>query len=634
MFSYIRVGIVPKYILFDICSIALLGSVIFLIPSNKGSLIYLSVVLFIQCISNVANCVMYDNCGDVFSILYLTLFNEAKRAFEFDFFNIGRIIAFAGIYVSYVLINVFLIKKKVISNNDNEINFLLYLKKYVLCFICTVVIFSSAYAIQVSVIMAKDEDDIFGARHLWSSLNLKVEGLKSFGTWGYYAKEAQKLLFTSGEASKDMVDEVNAYLSKGEYQRSEYFGMLNDKNVIMVMMESYQWFAVDEYLTPNIYKLAKDNLAFSNYYSKNKTNVSEMIGIVGSYPISNTLDPKDVDYGFNNSILKYLGEDYLKTYIHPNTYKFYNRGSLMPQLGFDEMYFFEELFPDEKLYNWGDFTLDSESMAKSLPYLIPDTESKFYSFFTTLSTHGPYNESDLNYEKLDNLGYFDKIDEAIENNLWVNPLADTNVSDSFRYYKAMAMDLDAALGMMINKLEANDLMDDTVIVLYGDHNAYYDDISYLIYDSVGGEYYKPYVFKTPLIICNKELTNAYKAKNNIPANESAHVEKFVSTYNIVPTLLDLLGFDFNSNLYLGTSAFIEEDYDLNNIFFSLQGGIFNNLIYTINGYDLVYTELENYDEELEKVRIASEKILRKIKYIERIYTYNMFDKLKIELGDN
>lgn len=631
MFFYIKVGYLPRYILFNVCTLSLLGSIIFLIPSNKGSLIYLSVILVIQCVSNVVNCVMYENCGDVFSVLYFKLFNEAARVFEFDFFNIGRILLFVGIVAAYILCNVVLIKKEVISEVEMEGNYWSYLKKQILSFVSIVVIFTSTYAIQVAYINNQDKEGVFSDSHLWSSLNLKVEGLKSFGTWGYYAKETQKLFFTPKKASKETISEVNEYLSNGEHLRSEYFGLLEDKNVIMIMMESFQWFAVDEHLTPNIYNLAKDNLAFSNHYSKNKTNVSEMIGITGSYPIANTLDPKGTDYAFTNSILNYLGDEYKTTYVHANTEEYYKRGDLMPQLGFDNMYFFEELYSDEKLYDWGDFSTDLDTMERSIDYLIPNDGSKFYSFLTTLSTHGPYNESKSNYKKLEDRGYFDKIDSAVENGLWVNPLADTNVEDRFRYYKAMAMDLDASIGMLLEKLETKGILDDTIIVLYGDHNAYYYDISYLIYDSVGGEYYKPYIFKTPLIICNPELTRVYKEKNNIPNDESAHVEKFVSTYNIVPTLLDLLGYDFNSNLYLGTSALIEENYDSMNIFFSLQGGIFNENIYTINGYDLVYTELEEYEEELEKVRTASEYILQKIKYIEYIYNYNMFDDINIEL---
>ena len=88
MFFYIKVGFIPKYILFDICTLALLSSVIFFIPSNKGSLIYLGIIMGIQCVSNVVNCVMYENCGDVFSVLYFKLFKEAARVFEFDFFNL------------------------------------------------------------------------------------------------------------------------------------------------------------------------------------------------------------------------------------------------------------------------------------------------------------------------------------------------------------------------------------------------------------------------------------------------------------------------------------------------------------------------------------------------------------------
>lgn len=631
MFFYIKVGYLPRYILFNVCTLSLLGSIIFLIPSNKGSLIYLSIIIGIQSLLNIVNCVMYDNCGDVFSVLYFKLFGEAARVFEFDFFNLGRILFFIGIVVAYVLLNVLLIKKGVISKVENNGSYWDYLKKQLISFSSVFVLFVSVYALQVDYVNHQDEDGIFSDSHLWSSLNLKVEGLKSFGTWGYYAKEAQKMFFTPNHASQETIDEVNQYLSEGEYLRSEYFGLLEDKNVIMIMMESFQWFAVDEHLTPNIYNLAKNNVTFSNHYSKNKTNVSEMIGITGSYPIANTLDPEDVTYTFSNSILNYLGDDYVTTYIHANTESYYTRGDLMPQLGFENMYFFEELYPDEKLYDWGDFSTDLDTMERSIDYLIPDNADKFYSFLTTLSTHGPYDESAGNSKKLRERGYFDKINNALEKGLWTNPLAGTSAEDRFIYYKAMAMDLDASIGMMLDRLETKGILDDTVIVLYGDHNAYYYDISYLYYDSVGGEYYKPYIFKTPLIICNSELTAAYKEKNNIPETESAHIDRFVSTYNIVPTLLDLFGCDFNSNLYLGTSVFVEENFDENNIFFSLQGGIFNEHIYTINGYDLVYTELEDYEEELSIARKASELILQKVKYIEYIYNYNMFDDIIIEL---
>ncbi len=633
MFIYIRVGIFPVYILFNISALALLSSIIFLIPSNKASLIYLSIILFIQGVFNLGNCIMYENCGDVFSMLYFKLFGEAIRVFEFDFFNIGRILLFVGIYIGYILLNVFFIKKEIFTKLEKT-TYSEYLKKTIISFISIVLVFSITYSLQIAYINNDDEENVFSSSYLWSSLNLKVDGLRNFGTWGYYTREMQKLFFAPTTVEDKTIKEVNKYLSEGEYKKSEYFGLLKDNNVITIMMESFQWFAVDEYLTPNIYNLAKNNVTFSNHHSKNKTNVSEMFGITGSYPISNTLYPQSKQYDFTNSIIKYLDNEYSTTYVHPNTFKYYNRGALMPQLGFENTYFFEELYPEEELYSWGEFSLDSETMERALQYIVPDNEEKFYSFFTTLSTHGPYNNNSSNYQKLIEKGYIEKIEYAIENGLWENPLEDTAVSENFKYYKAMAMDLDAAIGMMIDKLEEQNLMDNTVIVLYGDHNAYYNEISYLIYDAVGGEYYKPYIFKTPLIICNEKLTQEYKKNNNINDQDSVNIEKFVSPYNIVPTLLDLLGHEFNSNLYLGDSVFIEENFEENNIFFSLQGGIFNDKIYTINGHDLVYTELEDYEEELELVRKASEKMLTKIKYIEYIYNYNMFNDLIIKLEDN
>lgn len=627
MFCFLRETAIPKYILMNVSTLLLFGLVIFFFPSQKASVIYLSTILFIQMLLNLTNCIMYDTCGDIFSVIYFKLLREAARVFEFSFFSVGQVLIFLLIYGSYITLNVFLMKKKIYSDNCKE-KYSFIIKKQIKFILSILFVSTVIYTSQILIIKSKDKEDVFGDNYLYTSLSLKTESLKNFGTWGYYAKEFKNVFFSSNTANNEQIKEVNDYLNEGKNLTTDYTGTMQNKNIIMIMMESTQWFAIDEYLTPNLYKLANEGLAFTNHYSKNKTNISEMIGITGSYPISSTLQLNKVEYNFTNSILNYLDDSYVTTYVHPNTGKFYSREKLMPMLGFDNMYFYNDLFDDE-LYSWGDFVLDSETMKKSLEYLVPSDAKHFYSYITTLSTHGPYNKSEKNIKKLTELGYFSKINEAIENNKWENPLKNTKVSENFIYYKAMAMDLDKSIGMLIDYLNDKNLLNDTMLVLYGDHNVYYDDISYLIYDAVGGEYYKPYIFKTPLIIYNKELVDLYKENNNVNTEYGVNITKFASTYNIVPTLLDLLGKKYNSNLYLGTSLFDDNNYDTQNVFFSLQGGIFNDLIYTINGNDLVYTELEDYEEALNTYRIASKYILNKIKYIEQIYNYNMFDKLNI-----
>ncbi len=629
MFCFLKETIIPKYILMNVSTLILFGLITFLFPSQKASVIYLSTILFIQMLLNLTNCIMYDTCGDIFSVIYFKLLKEAARVFEFSFFSISQVLIFTLIYGIYIALNVTLLKKKIYINDFKD-KFSIVLKKQLKFIVSLLFVSTTIYASQILIIKSKDKEDVFGDNYLYTSLSLKTESLKNFGTWGYYVKEFKNVFFSSNTPTSEQISEVNEYLSQGKNLTTDYTGVMKDKNIIMIMMESTQWFAIDEYLTPNLYKLANEGIEFTNHYSKNKTNISEMIGITGSYPIGSTLQLNKINYDFTNSILNYLDDSYVKTYVHPNTGTFYSREKLMPMLGFENMYFYDDLFDDE-LYSWGDFVLDSETMEKALQYLVPSDTEHFYSYITTLSTHGPYNKSEKNIKKLTELGYFSKINEAIENDKWENPLKDTKVSESFIYYKAMAMDLDKSIGMLIDYLNNKDLLDDTMLVLYGDHNAYYDDISYLMYDSVGGEYYKPYIFKTPLIIYNKELVDIYKENNNIYTENGVNITKFVSTYNIVPTLLDLLGVKYNSNLYLGTSVFDENDYDTQNVFFSLQGGIFNDLIYTINGNDLVYTELEDYDDELSTFRVASKFILNKIKYIEQIYNYNMFNKININI---
>ena len=297
MFAMLNNNIFPQYILLNICSMVLISSVIFLIPNNKWALIYLGIILFIQVILNNINCIMYDSCGDIFSVQYFKLFKEAARVFEFSFFNIGKILVFIALYAGYILLNVFLMKKNVIERKSS-INYKSFIKKQIICFASALLVFTTTYAVQVEYIKAKNDDGIFSDGYLYSSLSLKVEGLKNFGTWGYYAKEMKNVFLTSSEINESKLVEVNDYLKKGEYQTTKYFGSMVDKNIIMIMMESVQWFAIDEYLTPTLYDLAYNGLSFSNYYSKNKTNISEMIGITGSYPVSNLLHPKNIEYNF------------------------------------------------------------------------------------------------------------------------------------------------------------------------------------------------------------------------------------------------------------------------------------------------------------------------------------------------
>lgn len=114
---------------------------------------------------------------------------------------------------------------------------------------------------------------------------------------------------------------------------------------------------MNETLTPNLWRLAHEGLYYENSYSENKTNVSELIAITGNYPTIN-FNPKDYSYDFSYDLPSILADDgYVTNYFHDNVASFYSRGSLMPQLGFQNIYLHEEMYPGEEIWNWnGNYT--------------------------------------------------------------------------------------------------------------------------------------------------------------------------------------------------------------------------------------------------------------------------------------
>ncbi len=133
------------------------------------------------------------------------------------------------------------------------------------------------------------------------------------------------------------------------------------------------------------------------------------------------------------------------------------------------------------------------------------------------------------------------------------------------------MDFDSALGKIISYLKEIGKYDNTIFMVYGDHDAYYksngkDAIGNYVYKS--DEVYYPNKYQTIMVLSNPNLHAYYESKYL-----KTSYDYFVSPYIIVPTLLDILGIDYDENNYLGTSIFkTNSNYD--NIFYSHELGFY------------------------------------------------------------
>lgn len=569
----LELGSFPNFIFLDISLILIICSVIFLIKSYKISFIYLNIWLLIFIILYLVNVVMIYIFGDIFSIDKLFLIGEANEVFDIRFLDKNSIILSLLLFISYQIINYLIITK--FKTKKREIKF----NKHILIFLLTIVFSLTIYFLINT--KAKDNIKVYGRRFSeeFYISTLKKSAIKHYGIITFYLKETKLYL----DINKTNNNQKNYHQVK-----SPYYGLLKDKNVITILIESGQEMAINPVLTPNLYQLRNEGLYFSENYSVNKTNVSEQIGMVGNYPTSTYLYSKRI-YNFFFSLPNILNEKYVTSYFHDNNEAFYSRGKLLKEIGFENLYFHDDLFPED-LPNWkgawswnGDYTLDSITIERILPNMINENEL-FYSYWTTLSTHGPYdNDRYSNRDLFIHKGYFKEIEEAEKNGKWVNPLkGDRDGEFQFKYYQAAMIDLDIAIGKMLSYLSQKNLLDDTLIVLFSDHHVYYHELHLRLNDVPKEESYKmDLLYDSILYIWNPKLNE--KHKSDFGTNK---ITTFTSPYIIVPTILDLLGASYNSDWYNNYSYFYEGYIP---VFYSHQHQAFmDNVIYSIGDNKIKY----------------------------------------------
>ena len=475
-----------------------------------------------------------------------------------------------------------------------------------------------------------------------SSNNFKRGAIKNYGLLTYLGSEVTSFIVNDAERQ-----EVKDYFNEGKIVNQDisddFSGICKDMNVITIMIETGVDFNINEKLTPNLYKLKNEGIDFINNYSKNKTNVSEVIGIVGSVTKPGTTKDYNVKSTMPNT-LNALG--YESYYFHNNSKSFYDRDKLNESMGFTKSYFKDDIDPKETHdFIKGDYPLDSyfmnglkagnmnvlndrlEDIDGIVNKIVPENK-KFYSFWTTMSTHGPYNTSKRNMKYYEDLGYVNKIKEAEKNGEWKNICSDDN--DNFKNqiinFQCEMMDLDLAVGTMLQRLEDTNQLDNTLIVLYGDHEPYYmcnneKPLKFAIYNT--DEPFNPNLFKTTLIMYNKKLTNKYQ---EIYGNTSYN--KFSNTYNIVPTILDLLGVKYNENYYVGKSAFLVEN-DFENIFYSHElQSLFTDKLYYVDINNSAYKDSSVDDAYIKSFEKAGNIVAKKIKIFNRFYENKLYDYMK------
>ncbi|QWB99384.1 sulfatase-like hydrolase/transferase [Mycoplasmatota bacterium] len=596
-FLWIDFRFLPKSFIIDLVFILFISSFILIIPSKKWGMIYMSTwLLFVNALF-VTNANTFSGYFELFTFEQFKLLGEATDILNLDYISIRAFVDFLLITIVYIF-SLKYINKKFLSG-ETIVNKKIYLHSL---FLFLIVILS------LTTTLSTKSLDPFGEYSEDVTLPaLKRDALERYGFLAYYYKEVDLLYFKDEPFPQYDIPHKDS-------DQSEYFGLLEGYNIFTIMIESGESYAVHPLLTPNLYRMTNKGFDFINHYSENKTNVSEIIGMIGHYP-PHSFDTTNYQYVFEDSLPSILSDTYETAYFHDNYSIFYSRGDILKMLGFENLYFHGEIFPETPRWEWdGNLTLDSDT-ASAMTDIMFQTDDPFYYFWTSLLTHGPYNEGQDNIQKFEDLGYYNLIEIAEGRGDWENPLKEYSQEDQERmlYYQAAMMDFDRGLGILIDALKEEGRYDDTIFVLYGDHAAYYHNFNRKIHSIEGedAQFYDMDIYSSFYSIYNQRLSDAY-----LENHASTTMTKFVSPYTIVPTLMDLLGITYNQNLMLGNSIFA----DMEHVFYSNKTTtFFTDTLYSVNGYDIVYQKEYVGDHYLEEFRYQTDIMIDRLQMINEYY---------------
>ena len=214
-------------------------------------------------------------------------------------------------------------------------------------------------------------------------------------------------------------------------------------------------------VAPNLKRLSSEGLYFSNFYSQVSFGTSsdtEFTYATSLLPVSSGTVFINYSDGTYNTIYKALKEKGYYTFsMHANTGDFWNRNIMYKALGYDDFYEKSSYNIDEQIgFGLSDRSFITQSVEKIKK--IASEHENFYGTIITLSNHTPFDE-------IESYGEYD-VSKTIDG-VKYDYLEGTKLGN---YMKSVHY-ADQQIGLLIELLDKEGLLDNTVIVIYGDHDA-------------------------------------------------------------------------------------------------------------------------------------------------------------------
>ena len=368
-------------------------------------------------------------------------------------------------------------------------------------------------------------------RNIYNSFNDNNKAIKVSGLYEYTVRNFYITFLKSDEGAnqKDLDFLKEEYSKEKEVNKNKYTGKYKDNNLIIVQLEGLDSWLINKNDTPTLYNMMKNSINFTNHYSYynggGSTFNSEFAVNTGFItPLSYTQNA----YTFNKNSFPYSlahlfkEQGYTVNAFHMNTKEYYSRGTNYKNWGYDNYYG----LVDQNTYKDNSYYLDRELLLNEEFKEKMFGSEKFVDYIITYTNHMPFSPEKGNCKMLLDL-------DSKENE---NVSYDLTEEDCVR---RQAKETDYMMELLVKELKEREIFDKTTIVVLTDHYLY--------------------------TLSDKTILDKYKNTSNNLINHTPFfiytnnkdkktIKTVTSQLNVLPTVLNLFGIDYNPNYYIGQDA--------------------------------------------------------------------------------
>lgn len=515
---YVGNGIADWFTLTNVSvwAVIFLSALLWIMPKIMQLILFpLSAVLWT--VYAVAQLCVYKSNGSMFRIANVV---TAKNAVQFA----GSVVKglpiglWIGIVCLVAVAAVFeiIIAKKAVFPEKSRLRLVKTVGGAVLCIACL-----------SAVLLHVPKDSLSHLSYIYKNFTDNETVYISSDFYTYCAQDVKNMVMKKIYV-KENLEKIDSYFeSKPQHTDNEMTGIFQGKNLLVIQLESFEDRLLTEELCPYLTKIKSESIVFENYYGMrfgpeptigNEVAVNLGWYMTSDFSASGNLGDLHFPYSLANTFARY---GYTPNSFHQNNASFYNRDVCEPAFGYEKYNCLRDMTDEELLF-------EDDSVLASCDELYEAFTGgdKIMNYFIGYTAHPPYVTEDV-YSGLPNDLYYEAISR--------HPgLINEQDPDQDEIYKIFATLTDDMAGELIQRMEEDGTLDNTVILFVADH-ANVSDLA----DSSGAEYVR--VQNIPCFIYCKGV-------------KPQTVEKVCSNVDILPTILNMFGME-NNNSYLGSDIF-------------------------------------------------------------------------------